>query len=66
MIFRLATTCDLRASEICGLKIRDLKRLESGRPFVQIRKLIAKGGKPRIVPLRWDRAAERKLCEAGI
>lgn len=53
-IFRLACSVGLRVSEICGLKISDLKRLESDKPFVQVRKAIAKGGKSRCVPLWWD------------
>lgn len=57
VIFRLATSCGLRVSEICGLKISDLKRIESDKPFIQVRKQIAKGGKGRTVPLWWDRAA---------
>jgi integrase len=57
VIFRLATSCGLRVSEICGLKISDLKRLENDKPFIQIRKVISKGGKARTVPLWWDRSA---------
>ena len=53
-IFRLACSCGLRVSEIIGLRISDLKRLESDQPFIQIRKQIAKGGKSRCVPLWWD------------
>lgn len=53
MVFRLATCCGLRVSEIVGLNLGDL-RLGIGRPYIQVRKTIAKGGKARRVPLWWD------------
>lgn len=53
-IFRLATCCGLRASEIAGLKIGDV-RLGVARPYIYIPKGIAKGKRARRVPLWWDR-----------
>ena len=53
VIFRLATCCGLRASEIVGLKLGDV-RVGIARPYLRIPKTIAKGGKGRRVPLWWD------------
>ncbi len=55
MIFRLATCCGLRVSEICGLKLGDVKA-DLARPYIQVRKGTAKRKKPRRVPLWWDSA----------
>ncbi len=55
IIFRLATCCSLRVSEICGLRLGDV-RLGIRRPYLHIRKETAKGGRSRRVPLWWDRA----------
>ncbi len=52
-IFRLATCCGLRASELVGLKLGDV-RVGIARPYLRIPKTIAKGGKGRRVPLWWD------------
>ena len=52
-IFRLASCCGLRASEIATLRFRDV-HVGHSRPFLQIRKEIAKCGKARRVPLWWD------------
>jgi integrase len=52
-LFRLATCCGLRASEIAQLQIGDV-RVEPARPHVRIRRGAAKGGRSRIVPLWWD------------
>jgi integrase/recombinase XerD len=49
-IFCLATFCGLRNSEICGLRLRDLK-LAILRPVLEVPKAIAKGGRPRFVPV---------------
>ena len=49
-IFRLASCCGLRASEIATLRLRDV-HVGHSRPFLQIRKEIAKCGKARRVPL---------------
>jgi len=53
IIFRLATCCGLRVSEICGLRCGDV-RLGLRRPYLRVRKESAKGGKARRVPLWWD------------
>lgn len=53
VIFRLACCAGLRASEITGLILADVQ-LDSTRPQIRIRKEIAKGRKPRKVPLTWD------------
>ena len=52
-IFRLASCCGLRVSEICGLNVGDV-RVGVARPYVQVRKAIAKGRRARRVPLWWD------------
>ncbi len=54
VIFRLATCCGLRACEISGLKIKDLKGLRTEKPYINLRKVTTKGKKPRRVPLWWD------------
>jgi len=51
IVFRLATCCGLRASEIADLKLGDVD-VTSARPHVLVRN--GKGGKRRIVPLNWD------------
>src|ERR1044072_5967508 len=53
VIFRLATCCGLRASEIAKLQIGDV-RTEATRPHIRIRNGAAKGGRPRMVPLWGD------------
>ncbi len=53
VIFRLATCCGLRASEIVGLNLGDL-RLGIPRPYINVRKTVAKGNRARRVPLWWD------------
>jgi integrase len=54
VIFRLATCCGLRASEIAQLHTNDI-RVEMPRPHIRIRVGASKGGKSRRVPLWWDR-----------
>ena len=54
IIFRLATCCGLRVTEICGLSLSDVK-LAIRKPYLRIRKAYAKGKKPRRVPLWWDK-----------
>jgi integrase len=54
VIFRLATCCGLRASEIAQLHSNDI-RIEMPRPHIRIRVGASKGGKSRRVPLWWDR-----------
>ena len=53
IIFRLATCCGLRVTEICGLRLSDV-RLGIRRPYLNIRKAYAKNHRPRRVPLWWD------------
>jgi integrase/recombinase XerD len=53
IVFRLATCCGLRASEIAQLQMDDV-RTETSRPHLRIRSGAAKGGQPRMVPLWWD------------
>lgn len=53
VIFRLAACCGLRVSEICGLKLADV-RVGSDRPHLNLPKAITKGHKARKVPLWWD------------
>lgn len=53
VLFRLATCCGLRASEIAGLRVADV-RVETLRPHIKIRRGASKGGRSRMVPLWWD------------
>lgn len=53
IVFRLATCCGLRVSEVVGLSLGNLK-VGSVRPFVEIPACIAKRKRPRRVPLWWD------------
>ncbi len=53
-LFRLATCCGLRASEIAGLRLSDV-RVGVERPYVNLPRGVAKGGRKRRVPLWWDR-----------
>lgn len=55
IIFRLATCCGLRVSEIVGLKMANLK-LSGRRPHIEVPAAIAKRKKARTVPLWWDAA----------
>ena len=55
VIFRLACCCGLRASEIAGLKLPNIK-LSRRKPNIYIPKAIAKRKKQRLVPLWWDRS----------
>lgn len=50
VVFRLSTCCGLRASEIGGLKLDNLK-LDNERPSIRVPKTVAKGQKARVVPL---------------
>jgi integrase len=60
VIFRLAACCGLRASEVANLQMADV-RIELPRPHLRIRASAAKGGKPRMVPLWWDRATHADI-----
>jgi len=53
IVFRLATCCGLRASEIAGINIDDV-RLSTDKPHIRVRAKVAKGGRQRAVPLKWD------------
>ena len=53
IIFRLATCCGLRASEVANLRMSDVI-IDHPRPHIRIRRGAAKGGRPRMVPLWWD------------
>lgn len=55
IVFRLATCCGLRASEIAGLRVGDV-RTKTEKPHIYVRKEFAKGGKSRKVPLWWDQS----------
>ena len=61
VLFRLATCCGLRASEIAQLQIGDV-RVEPARPHLRIRRGAAKGGKSRIVPLWWDAGTLQEIA----
>ena len=52
-IFRLATCCGLRVSEIIGLRMGDV-RIRLDRPYIYVRREVAKRHRPRRVPLWWD------------
>lgn len=55
IIFRLATCCGLRVSEVVGLNLSNVK-VGNGRPYLEIPARIAKRKKARRVPLWWDAA----------
>lgn len=61
VLFRLATCCGLRASEIASLLVGDL-RTEHTRPHLRIRRGASKGGRPRTVPLWWDKGTLDELA----
>jgi integrase len=52
-ILRLACCCGLRASEIGGLRLGDV-RVDIARPHIMVRAENAKLKRPRRVPLWWD------------
>jgi len=52
-IFRLSCCCGLRASEIGKIRIGDFN-LYSDKPTIAVPACVAKGGRPRRVPLDWD------------
>ena len=59
-IFRLATCCGLRSSEISGLKLHNV-RIGIERPYLYLPKTITKGKKTRQVPLWRDTATLKDL-----
>lgn len=52
IIFRLATCCGLRVSELTRLRVSNLRL--GARPSIRVPKSIAKGDVARTVPLNWD------------
>lgn len=62
IIFRLTIGAGLRAREVAGLELRDV-RLAGDRPHLKLRETVAKGGKPRTVPLWWDVGTLEALAE---
>jgi len=60
-LVRLACCCGLRASEIGGLVLDDV-RVGVARPFIQVRAETAKLGRPRRVPLWWDAGTHDDLA----
>lgn len=62
VIFSAVTGAGLRVSELCGLNLDDLVTT-GARPCIYVRKEIAKGSKSRVIPLDWDAATLRCLCE---
>jgi len=54
ILVRMSVCCGLRASEIGGLRLQDVK-LTIDKPYLYVNKAIAKGSKARKVPLWWDR-----------
>lgn len=52
ILFDLATFCGLRVSELCGLRLGDIRLGVS--PSIRIPATLGKGGKARTVPLTWD------------
>lgn len=53
VIFRLASCCGLRASEIVGLNLADV-HVGIGRSYLSLPKRITKSRKARRIPLWWD------------
>jgi len=60
VIFRLATCCGLRVSEVVGLSLDNVK-LAGKRPYIHVPAAIAKRRKARKVPLWWDAATLAEL-----
>lgn len=61
-VFRLATCCGLRASEIAGLVLADVQ-VNSTQPKIRVRREVGKGHKARKVPLTWDEGTLSDLRE---
>jgi integrase len=62
VVFRLATCCGLRASEIGGIALADVQ-VNTARPSIRIRREVGKGHKARKVPLTWDAGTLADLRE---
>lgn len=60
VIFRLATCCGLRVSEIAGLMLSNVRTSQT-KPHIYVPQTIAKRQKQRIVPLWLDRATLEDL-----
>lgn len=61
VIFRLATGCGLRVSELTRLTLSNVRF--GARPSIRVPKTISKGGKARTVPLNWDAGTLADLTE---
>lgn len=61
IIFRLATCCGLRVSELTQLKLTNIHL--GVNPYIKVPKAIAKGHKARTVPLNWDEGTLSDLTE---
>jgi len=61
VIFRLATCCGLRVSEVVGLALSNV-RITNTRPHVAIPRSLGKRGVKRTVPLWWDGATLADLA----
>lgn len=53
VLFRLSACCGLRVRELTGLTLANV-RVNSDRPHIDVPATIAKGGRPRTIPLWWD------------
>lgn len=62
VIFKLAIGCGLRASEIAGITLGNVK-VGIQKPYIHVPKKIGKGGKARRVPLWWDKGTLRDIRE---
>ncbi len=62
IVFRLATCCGLRASEVANLQVGDV-RVDVARPHLRIRVGAAKGRRSRTVPLWWDAGTLADISE---
>jgi len=62
VLFRLATCCGLRATEIAKLQVGDV-RVDVARPHLRIRVGASKGGRSRTVPLWWDAGTLADVAE---
>lgn len=62
VIFRLATCCGLRVSEISQLTLADAQ-VDNTQPKIRIRREVGKGHKARKVPLTWDEQTLTDLRE---
>jgi len=62
IIFRLACCCGMRASEICKIRLNDIF-LDTEKPYLRIRKDMAKGHVYREVQLWWDAATLADISE---